>query len=172
MAKPRLKVYRAQMGFAESVVAAPSQKAALQAWGARQNLFAEGLADVTDAADAVAAALAKPGVVLQRPIGAATAFGEQLSGVPRPSKPPAASTHGATPPKPAPPPPKPDRSALNEAEAAFEQLEAQSKVARTDLARRRKALDAEAAALDREAEQARRAAQRRVDEARRTFEKG
>ena len=69
MAKPRLKVYRAQMGFAEAIVAAPSQKAALQAWGARQNLFAEGLATVAEDAEEVGAATAKPGVVLQRPGG-------------------------------------------------------------------------------------------------------
>lgn len=44
---PRLKVFRAQMGFFDSVIAAPSQKAALEAWGARQDLFHEGFAAVS-----------------------------------------------------------------------------------------------------------------------------
>ena len=69
MAKPRRKVYRTRRGFAEAVVAAPNQKAALDAWGARQNLFIEGLADVAEDVGAVGAAIAKSGVVLQRPVG-------------------------------------------------------------------------------------------------------
>ncbi|HEY5072122.1 MAG TPA: hypothetical protein VII63_08830 [Caulobacteraceae bacterium] len=40
----RLKVFTTRMGFFETVVAAPSQKAALAAWGTAQNLFADGAA--------------------------------------------------------------------------------------------------------------------------------
>ena len=54
MAKPRkskLKVFRTPIGFHDAYVAAPSQKAALEAWGSDSNLFAAGAAElVTDAA--------------------------------------------------------------------------------------------------------------------------
>ena len=53
MAKPRktkLKVFRTPIGFHDAYVAAPSQKAALEAWGSDSNLFAAGVAElVTDA---------------------------------------------------------------------------------------------------------------------------
>ena len=41
--KQKLKVYCTPVGFHDAYVAAPSQKAALQAWGAKTNLFAQGL---------------------------------------------------------------------------------------------------------------------------------
>ena len=48
---PALKVYRTPIGFHDAYVAAPSQKAALQAWGSDANLFARGVAElVTDPA--------------------------------------------------------------------------------------------------------------------------
>ena len=71
MAKPRqpkLKVFQAQFGFFDSVVAAPSQAAALQAWGIHQNLFASGEAKVIEDEAAVAAALAHPETPLRRAI--------------------------------------------------------------------------------------------------------
>ncbi len=171
MAKPRLKVYRAQMGFAEAIVAASSQKAALEAWGARQNLFAEGLATVTEDAAEVAAATAQPGVVLQRPVGLKTGFTEELVG--RPEPPPAKLR--ASGPKPSaeaakPPPPKKDRSALTAAETALAALEEDANARMADLARRRAQLDAEQARVRRELEVRRAAALGKVEQARRAFE--
>jgi hypothetical protein len=64
----KLKVYQAPFGFHESVVAAPSQTAALRAWGSHQNLFAEGLAKVTTESAAVEAALKHPETPLRRAI--------------------------------------------------------------------------------------------------------
>lgn len=84
--KPRLKVYAAAAGFSEAVVAAPSQKAALQAWGARDDYFAHGVARVVDDAETVAAALAQPGVVLKRPVGSAEDFVAAAKPPPRPAK--------------------------------------------------------------------------------------
>ncbi|WP_131116344.1 hypothetical protein [Lichenihabitans psoromatis] len=52
-----LKVYQAQFGFYDSVVAAANQKAALRAWETHQNLFAEGQAHVATDEAAIAAAL-------------------------------------------------------------------------------------------------------------------
>lgn len=51
-------------------------KAALNAWGAGSNLFHQGVAKETDDPDAVAATMAKPGVVLKRPAGSNSLFAE------------------------------------------------------------------------------------------------
>ena len=40
--KQKLKVYSTPIGFHDALVAAPSQKAALEAWGADTNLFSQG----------------------------------------------------------------------------------------------------------------------------------
>lgn len=76
---PRLKVFTTQSGFYDLAVAAPSQPAALRAWGIRQNLFAEGLAAVATDKTVVKAALAQPGVVLKRPLGTKGAFSEETA---------------------------------------------------------------------------------------------
>jgi colicin import membrane protein len=73
MARP-LKVFRAHLGFYDTIVAAPSQKAAAAAWGANAREFAQGFASVTKDVKAVEAALAQPGVVLRRPAGTHGAF--------------------------------------------------------------------------------------------------
>ena len=68
------KVFRAHLGFYDTIVAAPSQKAALAAWGASPSEFAHGFAKVTQDPQAIEAALAQPGVVLRRPYGTKGAF--------------------------------------------------------------------------------------------------
>lgn len=70
----RLKVFRLHSGFYDMIIAAPSQKAALAAWGARPNEFSHGFAAVTDDAQAVKAALAQPGTVLKRQFGSKDPF--------------------------------------------------------------------------------------------------
>jgi len=70
----RLKVFRAHLGFYDSIVAAPSQKAAAEAWGADVREFAQGFASVTKDKDSVTAACAQPGIVLRRPAGSRGAF--------------------------------------------------------------------------------------------------
>jgi hypothetical protein len=50
--------------------------AALRAWGSDTNLFQQGFAKETDDPAIVAATLAKPGVVLRRPVGSDGAFSE------------------------------------------------------------------------------------------------
>ncbi len=65
----RLKVFRAHFGFYDTIVAAPSQKAALAAWGVHPSEFAQGFARLTTDPAAVTAARADPGTVLKRPIG-------------------------------------------------------------------------------------------------------
>jgi len=65
----KLKTYQTSLGFYDLAIAAPSMKAALEAWGADSNLVHQGVAKETDDADVVAATMAKPGVVLRRPAG-------------------------------------------------------------------------------------------------------
>ena len=74
MAKRPLKVFQAHLGFYDTVVAAPSQKAALAAWGAGKGEFAKGFAKVTNDPVAVESALGNPGVVLRRPFGSGGPF--------------------------------------------------------------------------------------------------
>jgi hypothetical protein len=70
------KVFQAHLGFFDTIVAAPSQTSALAAWGSSTNLFAMGLARVTDDPKAIAAAMAKPGIVLRRARGSDDPYSE------------------------------------------------------------------------------------------------
>ena len=75
MAK-KLKTYETSLGFFDLAIAAPSMKAALEAWGADSNLFHQGAAKESHDPDVIAATMAKPGVVLKRPVGSEGPFGE------------------------------------------------------------------------------------------------
>jgi hypothetical protein len=72
----KLKTYQTSLGFFEQAIAAPSMKAALKAWGADSNLFHQGAAKESRDPDVIAATMAKPGVVLKRPVGSDGPFGE------------------------------------------------------------------------------------------------
>jgi hypothetical protein len=75
----KLKVFRVPIGFHDAYVAAPSQKAAIEAWGSDRDVFARGEAElVTDPALA-AEPLASPGEVVKRLRGTAA---EQLAALP------------------------------------------------------------------------------------------
>ena len=118
---PKLKVYRTPIGFHDAYVAAPSQKAALAAWGSDANLFARGVAEeVTDPA-LLAEPLSQPGKVIKRLRGSVA---EQFAALPpdapktdRSASRPAATS--ARPPARKVPAPKPDRAALTDAEQAL-----------------------------------------------------
>lgn len=70
----KLKTYQTSLGFFDLAIAAPSMKAALEAWGANSNLFHQGVARESDDADIVAATMAKPGIILRRPVGSKQPF--------------------------------------------------------------------------------------------------
>src|SRR5690349_10083903 len=71
---PKLKVYEAEIdGLHEWVVAAPNQRAALDAFGVHQDLFAQGLARISDDPEAQKA-VDQPGVPLRRAKGSKGAF--------------------------------------------------------------------------------------------------
>ncbi len=123
MAK-RLKVYRTTAGFYETVVAAANQSEALEAWGVRQNLFAEHAARIEDDPDVVKAAGAHPGQPLRRPIGSNEAFKLDPDA-------PAAPKGGKTRAK-----ANADRRKLDKADAALEELRDRQKDEAADLDRR------------------------------------
>jgi colicin import membrane protein len=117
----KLKTYQTSLGFFDLAIAAPSMKAALQAWGSETNLFHQGFAKETDDPAIVAATFVKPGVVLRHPVGSDGAFSEHAElpkNLPidkveeRPAKP-------RTKPK-APPAQKDDDKAAREAALALE----------------------------------------------------
>jgi colicin import membrane protein len=72
----KLKTYQTSLGFYDLAIAAPSMKAALEAWGAGSNLFHQGVAKESGDPEVVAATVSKPGVVLRRPVGSDGPFRE------------------------------------------------------------------------------------------------
>jgi hypothetical protein len=78
MAK-KLKTFQTSLGFYDLAIAAPSMKAALEAWGADSNLFHQGAAKESGDPEIVEATMAKPGVVLRRPVGSDDAFTEHAA---------------------------------------------------------------------------------------------
>jgi hypothetical protein len=159
MAK-KLKTYQTSLGFFEQAIAAPSMKAALEAWGADSNLFHQGAAKESQDPDVIAATMAKPGVVLKRPVGADGPFGEHAElpknlgqdGRNKPAHKPAAKAKK--------PPALPDKAADRKAAQAYERErqrrereEAKEEAARQkERERRQQAVDKAHAALDKAAE--------------------
>ena len=139
-----LKVFQAHLGFFDTVVAVPSKKAALEAWGSSQDLFHTGLAFPAKDKDAIHAALAHPGVVLKRPAGSRDAFTAE-PGLPKVK----AQQRKAIAPKPRPQrepkraPKPPDRSELDAAEKALARLKDEVKASVAEFARRKQALASE-----------------------------
>ncbi len=144
MAGRRLKVFQAQFGFFDTVVAVASRAAALRAWGTHQNLFASGEAIETQDEAAVAAALKHPETPLRRAVGSNDPFQLEPSRLPQvPDAPkraqagPSGKAKLATAKK-----PPADRNPLDAAEAALRRLEDARKREEADFRRRQDELDA------------------------------
>jgi hypothetical protein len=134
----KLKVFRTPAGFHDAFVAAPSQKAALKAWGSDANLFARGLAEEVTDPDLTREPLAHPGEVIRVARTMADA-------APTAKK----TTRRKASPTPAPKPsPKPSRAALDAAEAALAAEDARQTEERAALKREEQALAAKRRALD------------------------
>lgn len=163
MAKPpKLKVYCMPAGFYDALVAAPSQAAALKAWGTTTNLFAVGRASLVEDETAMVEALARPGEVVRRMRGdEAAMLGPEPTepfeprSLARPAEKPARKS--VAPSKPRPPP---DRSKLDAAERALADAEAEFAASMGELA-------IERADLDRRESEARHDGERRIDRLRR-----
>jgi hypothetical protein len=144
----KLKVFQAQFGFFDTVLAAPSQAAALRAWGTHRNLFATGHAKVATDDAAIAAALKHPGTLLRRALGSNEPFALEPTSLPKipdlPVAAPAAERPSASKSKPKSEPvrkPPADRSRLNAAEAVLGELDDQRKREEADLRRQQEELD-------------------------------
>lgn len=186
----KLKVYRTVAGFHDAYVAAPSQKAALEAWGSDRDLFARGIAEqVTDPA-LTAEPLAAPGTVVKRSRGTTA---EQIAALPDPqpdtperdaptgkvrAKPPSpgsAKAKSKSPPKPPPrakPDPKPSGTALDAAEETLAAVKADYAGRERALAAREAALTRERRAFDRDRAAALDAAQTVRDDAQARYDAG
>jgi colicin import membrane protein len=70
----KLKVFRTTIGFYDAIVAAPSMKAAIEAWGARPNIFKQGFAKEIDDDKLVKMASEKPRVVFRKLVGTKNPF--------------------------------------------------------------------------------------------------
>ena len=169
-ARPRLKVYEAQLGFYDTVVAAPNQKAALKAWGSRLNLFSLGLAKVSADEATAAAAQEYPEIPLVRPIGTTDPFRVKATGLPKMPK--GLKTVDKAPP-PATPEPVPkkhvDRSKLASAERALRSLDDRRKREEAELRRKEEALEQQRSSAQQAYIDARKAATAKVVAARQAY---
>jgi len=173
MAGRKLKVFQAQFGFFDTVVAAPSQAAALRAWGTRQNLFASGEARVTDDEAAVTAAIEHPETPLRRAVGSNDPFELEPTSLPKvpdaPKRPSQTVKPKREPAKKQKPPA--DRSKLNAAEAAVRELDERRKAEEAGLRREEEALEQKKADAQAAYVEARKAATAAVVDARQAYRK-
>jgi colicin import membrane protein len=72
----KLKTYQTSVGFFDLAIAAPSMKAAAEAWGSQIDVFRRGFASETHDPTIVNATMARPGIVLKRPVGSNQPFSE------------------------------------------------------------------------------------------------
>jgi colicin import membrane protein len=181
-----LKTFQAHLGFYDTVVAAPSRAAALKAWGSRQNLFRDGSASETKDAQAVTAALAKPGVVLRRPAGSSAPFSEnpglpRIPNIPKKDLPKQNGSAKASPQKPVaaqkprlaivprPAPPSPSRAPVEAAEKSLADIKRDEQRALASLEQRKAALDDEERRLRAEFRARREKAEKALSEARKAY---
>ena len=149
MAKPKrkqkLKVFRTPIGFHDAYVAAPSQKAALEAWGVDTNLFARGSAEQVTDPELTEVPLKHAGQVVKVLRGTQA---EQLAALKK-QEPKRSSTSRSSragkaevvPKRPKKRAPKPSRTALGRAEAALEKLEKRQEKQREAIAKQERALE-------------------------------
>jgi hypothetical protein len=177
----QLKVYRTPIGFHDAYVAAPSQKAALHAWGSDANLFARGVAEIVTDPALTREPLASPGKVVRRLRGSADDHFAALpkakakaarkapadtDPAPTPSRAPAPAARPKPAPKPAPKPkPRPGRAKLDAAEEALDAADRRHRDELADIRRREDALAKERRAIEtRQADEVEKLTQRRTRE--------
>jgi hypothetical protein len=147
-----LKVYRTPIGFHDAYVAAPSQKAAIEAWGSDKGLFARGEAELVTDPALTAEPLASPGRVIKRLRGSAA---EQIAALGEGEIQSASSAKAGTRPKREPrtkpkaePKPRPSRAALDAAEEALAKAKERQAHELKALERREAALAAERRSIE------------------------
>ena len=171
---PRLKVYRTAIGFHDAYVAAPSQKAALEAWGVDKNLFAHGAAEVVDDPALTREPLAHPGKVVRKSRGS---LAEQLRALGPAKRPPAPARKAADepPPRETPKrrkkrPPAPSRAKIEAAESAVAKASAAAAKELAVLRLREQRLAEERRALERKHEEQERKLAAKLETARAAYQ--
>ena len=162
---PKLKVFRMAVGFHDAYVAAPSQKAAVEAWGSDKDVFQRKQAELVTDPELTREPLARPGEVIKRLRGTAA---EQIAALGKDDAPEPAKRREAKarPSKPPPKPkPRPSRAALEESEAALAEAEARHDEESKALAEREAALARERRALEKKRRQERERLEARRDKA-------
>ena len=160
----KLKVYRMPIGFHDAYVAAPSQKAAIEAWGADADVFRRGWAELVEDPALTEEPLARPGEVVKRLRGSEA---EQLAALAADE--PRSGKKSAPKPKPK-PKPRPSREPLGAAEAALVESGKRHEAEREALREREAALARERAALEARQRQERARLEQRRDAARAAYE--
>lgn len=163
-----MKTYEAEIdGLHQWVVAAPNQRAALDAFGVHQDLFAQGLARVTEDPAAMKAAQAAPLSPLRRAKGSKAPFRPVDAGgsdVWRKAAEAGAKSVAAQ--------PKPrSRARLDRAEQALAAFEARSEGERAQLLKARAELDARLATLQGRQDKGRARLAEAVERERRAYER-
>jgi flagellar motility protein MotE (MotC chaperone) len=174
MAKPKgsakLKVFSTPIGFHDALVAAPSQKAALDAWGAGTNLFSQGSAHIVTDPKLTKIPLEHPGQVVKVLRGSEA---EQLAALDRQKAPKRANARKAEvlPKKSKKRSPRPSRAALARAESALQKLETKQASESDTLDREIKALEQRRRDLKRRQERTRDEARERVEDERSNYDR-
>jgi hypothetical protein len=165
----KLKVFRTSTGFHDAYVAAPSRKAALEAWGADADLFARGVAEQVTDRKLMTAPLERPGEVIKVSRGDLSAQLKALGPRRKKARTKAAERDQAPKPRKAPKPePPPKRDKVDAAEAALKAMRQRNSAAEKELEDRRDAIlhklealrakqDKETARLERKRDEAREA---------------
>lgn len=165
----KLKVFRLTIGFHDAYVAAPTKKAAIEAWGSDPGVFGRGEAELVTDPQLMSEPLARPGEIVKRLRGTAA---EQLAALEpdertsaaRSKVPKTAAAKKQM--KPASKPkPRPSRALLDEAEAALADAEARHRLAVGEIAEREAARARERALLEEKERQERERLEARRDKA-------
>jgi hypothetical protein len=167
--KQKLKVYRTPIGFHDAFVAAPSQKAALEAWGTDTNLFAQGSAELVSDPALMKLPLENPGEVVKVLRGTQAEQLAALAKAPPPKRKAAAEAEIVPPKAKKKRPPVPSRSSLAAAEAQLEKLEKRQSAESDRMEKRLKQLQEEIRDLGRKHERARHEAEEKVEKERERY---
>ena len=171
MAKAKtLKVFRTPIGFHDAYVAAPSMKAALEAWGSSTNLFSQGAAEQVTDPKLTKAPLARPGEVVRVARGSEGEHFKALGGTKkkatdRPTPGPSRELEGREAKRGR----RPSSAAVERAEGALAKAEARHRAALEKLRAEAAAIDRQRRELERKHRGEREQLVTKLDEAREKF---
>lgn len=163
----KLKVFRTTTGFHDAYVAAPSRKAALEAWGAEADLFARGVAEQVTDKKLMAGPLERPGEVIKVSRGDLSAQLRALG--PRKRKAKAKAEGPAKPRKAVKPKPPPKRDKVDATEAALKQARTRHSAEAKKLETERDTIESKLAALRAKQDKEMARLERKRDEAREAY---